>query len=198
MLPDVVDTTPGTGSKSDSTHQKHPPANIAVCVSPDAVFDHVPGVVSTTSGYTGGHLDNPSYQDVVTETTGHREAVLVEFDPSKVSYEQLLDVYWHSVDPTDAGGQFCDRGESYTTAIYTNSMEQQKEATASAKEIGRELGKPVATLIAPAKTFYPAEDYHQNYYEKNPIRYKYYRFGCRRDARIDTIWGKDAHRGIVH
>jgi peptide-methionine (S)-S-oxide reductase len=166
------------------------------CVESD--FDHVPGVVSTTSGYTGGHLDNPSYQDVVTETTGHREAVLVEFDPSKVSYEQLLDVYWHSVDPTDAGGQFCDRGESYTTAIYTNSMEQQKEATASAKEIGKELGKPVATLIAPAKTFYPAEDYHQNYYEKNPIRYKYYRFGCRRDARIDTIWGKDAHRGIVH
>lgn len=166
------------------------------CVESD--FDHVPGVVSTTSGHTGGHLDNPTYRDVVTETTGHREAVLIEFDPSKVDYEQLLDVFWHSVDPTDAHGQFCDRGESYTTAIYTNSMEQQKQAKESADEIGKELGQPVATLIAPAQQFYPAEDYHQNYYQKNPVRYRYYRFGCRRDARVEKIWGDDAHRGITH
>ncbi len=164
------------------------------CVESD--FDKVPGVVSTTSGYTGGHLDNPTYRDVVTETTGHREAVLVEYDPDKVSYEALLDAYWHSVDPTDADGQFCDRGESYTTAIYTTSDDQQKQAEASAKTISAELDAPVATLIAPAQTFYPAEDYHQDYYLKNPVRYKYYRFGCRRDARLDRLWGDDAHRGL--
>ncbi|MBW8638585.1 peptide-methionine (S)-S-oxide reductase MsrA [Hoeflea sp. WL0058] len=164
------------------------------CVESD--FDKVPGVVSTTSGYTGGHLDNPTYRDVVTETTGHREAVLVEYDPDKVSYEALLDAYWHSVDPTDAEGQFCDRGESYTTAIYTTSDDQQKQAEASAKTISAELDAPVATLIAPAQKFYPAEDYHQDYYRKNPVRYKYYRFGCRRDARLDRLWGDDAHRGL--
>jgi len=149
-------------------------------------FESVDGVVDAISGYAGGHVDNPTYEQVSAGGTGHAESIEVLYDPAKVTYEELLDVFWHSVDPTDAGGQFCDRGESYTTAIYTNSMEQQKEATASAKEIGKELGKPVATLIAPAKTFYPAEDYHQNYYEKNPIRYKYYRFGCRRD---NARWG---------
>ncbi len=165
------------------------------CVESD--FDQVPGVISTTSGYTGGHLDNPTYRQVVTETTGHREAVLVEYDPQKVSYEHLLDVFWHSVDPTDADGQFCDRGESYTTAIYTISDDQQKMAEASSVDIAKDLGEPVATLIAPAQTFYPAEDYHQDYYLKNPVRYKYYRFGCRRDARIDRLWGEDAHRGLT-
>ncbi len=165
------------------------------CVESD--FDHVPGVLETVSGYTGGHLDNPTYKDVVRETTGHREAVKITYDPSKVSYDQLLDVFWRSVDPTDPDGQFCDRGESYTTAIYTLDEEQLAAAEASSKEAMETLGKPIATVITPASMFYPAEDYHQNYYQKNPVRYRFYRLGCRRDARIEALWGAEAHRGIV-
>ena len=164
------------------------------CVESD--FDRVPGVVSTTSGYIGGHVDNPTYQDVVSEQSGHREAVRIEFDPSKVSYEKMLDAYWHSVDPTDAGGQFCDRGESYTTAIFTTTEEQAKLAAASKEQIEKELGQKVATLIEPAPTFWEAEGYHQDYYENNPIRYNVYRLGCRRDARIESLWGEAAHRGM--
>ena len=165
------------------------------CVEKD--FDHVPGVTETVSGYTGGHLDNPTYRDVVTETTGHREVVRITFDPSKVTYETLLEVFWRSVDPTDAGGQFCDRGESYTTAIYTLDADQLTAAKASAKTIADVLGKKIATVIEPASTFYRAEEYHQDFYLKNPVRYRYYRFGCRRDARIKDLWGDQAHRGIV-
>ncbi len=165
------------------------------CVESD--FDHVPGVLETISGYTGGHLENPTYRDVVSETTGHREVVRIAFDPSKVSYMELLAVFWRSVDPTDAGGQFCDRGESYTTAIYTLNAQQQKAAEASAKTVMDELGQQIVTVIEAASTFYPAEDYHQDFYLKNPLRYRYYRFGCRRDARIEALWGEQAHRGIV-
>ncbi|MCY6383413.1 peptide-methionine (S)-S-oxide reductase MsrA [Hoeflea prorocentri] len=164
------------------------------CVESD--FDHVPGVVETLSGYTGGHLDNPTYKDVVTETTGHREAVKITYDPSKVSYAELLDIFFRSVDPTDPDGQFCDRGESYSTAIYTLDDEQKKLAEASSADAMKVLNKPIATRIIPASTFYPAEDYHQDYYLKNPIRYQYYRLGCRRDARVESLWGDEAHRGI--
>lgn len=164
------------------------------CVESD--FDHVPGVVETVSGYTGGHLENPTYNDVVSETTGHREAVQITFDPSKVSYDQLLDVFWRSVDPTDADGQFCDRGESYTTAIYTIGDDQQAMAEASSAKAMDDLGKKIATVIEPAAMFYPAEDYHQDFYQKNPVRYKAYRFGCRRDAKVEALWGDEAHRGI--
>ncbi len=164
------------------------------CVESD--FDQVPGVLETISGYTGGHLENPTYRDVVSETTGHREAVRITYDPAKVSYEQLLDVFWRSVDPTDAGGQFCDRGESYTTAIYTIDEEQQAQAEASGAQAMEDLGQKIVTVIAPASVFYPAEDYHQDYYLKNPVRYRYYRFGCRRDARVKALWGEQAHRGI--
>jgi peptide-methionine (S)-S-oxide reductase len=165
------------------------------CVESD--FDHVPGVFETISGYTGGHLDNPTYRDVVTETTGHREAVKISYDPEKVSYETLLDVFFRSVDPTDANGQFCDRGESYTTAIYTLDETQMKLAQAASAKAMETLGQEVATLIEPAGAFYPAEDYHQDYYMKNPVRYFGYRLGCRRDARIESLWGDEAHRGIV-
>lgn len=164
------------------------------CVESD--FDHVPGVVSTTSGYTGGHVKNPSYKQVVTETTGHREAEKIEFDTSKTSYAKLLDVYFHAIDPTDGGGQFCDRGESYTPAIFYLNDQQKKEAEAAKAAAAKELGKRLVTKILPASTFYPAEDYHQNYYRKNPLRYRYYRYGCGRDARIEELWGKEAHRGI--
>ncbi|MEX3011674.1 peptide-methionine (S)-S-oxide reductase MsrA [Hoeflea sp. TYP-13] len=165
------------------------------CVESD--FDHVPGVVETVSGYTGGHLDNPTYRDVVSETTGHREAVKITYDPKKVSYETLLDVFFRSVDPTDADGQFCDRGESYTTAIFTLDDQQKSQAELSSAEAMKILGQKIATLIVPASKFYPAEDYHQDYYLKNPVRYNFYRLGCRRDARVESLWGEDAHRGIV-
>lgn len=164
------------------------------CVESD--FDHVPGVVETVSGYTGGHLKDPTYMDVVSETTGHREAVQITFDPSKVTYDQLLDVFWRSVDPTDPDGQFCDRGESYSTAIYTIDDEQKAKAEASSAKAMEALGKPIATVIEPASVFYPAEDYHQDYYQKNPVRYNVYRLGCRRDARVKALWGDEAHRGI--
>ena len=164
------------------------------CVESD--FDHVPGVTSTTSGYTGGHVKDPTYAQVVTETTGHREAEKIEFDTAKTSYARLLDVYFHATDPTDGGGQFCDRGESYTPAIFYLNEEQKKEAEAAKAAAAKELGRPVVTKILPASTFYPAEDYHQDFYKKNPLRYKYYRYGCGHDARVEELWGKDAHRGI--
>jgi peptide-methionine (S)-S-oxide reductase len=164
------------------------------CVESD--FDHVPGVLETVSGYTGGHFDNPTYRDVVSETSGHREAVQITYDPSKVSYDQLLDVFWRSVDPTDADGQFCDRGESYTTAIFTLNGDQQALAEASSAKAMKDLSAKFATLIAPASMFFPAEDYHQNYYQKNPVRYNFYRLSCRRDARVQALWGPEAHRGI--
>ena len=165
------------------------------CVESD--FDHVPGVFETISGYSGGHLDNPTYKDVVSETTGHREVEQISYDPSKVSYETLLDVFFRSVDPTDKHGQFCDRGESYTTAIYALDDSQMEQAKAASIAAGKDLGREIVTVIEPAGMFYPAEDYHQNYYQKNPIRYAGYRLGCRRDRRVKDLWGENAHRGIV-
>ena len=161
------------------------------CVESD--FDHVPGVTSTTSGYIGGSTQNPTYE----RHPGFREAVRITFDPSKTSYKKLLDAYWHSVDPTDSGGQFCDRGHSYTTAIYATDAAQLAEAKASKQEIRKELGKPVATDIAMAPTFWPAEDYHQDFYKKNPMRYSYYRRGCGRDRQVKALWGARADEGIT-
>ncbi|RUM98422.1 peptide-methionine (S)-S-oxide reductase [Pseudaminobacter arsenicus] len=163
------------------------------CVESD--FDSVPGVISTTSGYIGGTSQNPTYEDHT--AAGHREAVRIEFDDAKVSYDQLLDVFWHSVDPTDGGGQFCDRGHSYTTAIYAVDMQQLAEARKSEAAVAAVLKKPVATEIAPAPSFWPAEDYHQDYYRKNPLRYKYYRYACGRDARLEEVWGSAARQGIA-
>ncbi|MEM9107515.1 MAG: peptide-methionine (S)-S-oxide reductase MsrA [Pseudomonadota bacterium] len=164
------------------------------CVESD--FDHVPGVYETISGYTGGHKDNPTYRDVVSETTGHREAVKISYDPTKVTYEKLLTVFFRSVDPTDPHGQFCDRGLSYTTAIYTLDEAQLNQAKEAYAEAMDDLGRDLATVIEPASMFYPAEDYHQDYYLKNPVRYFGYRLGCRRDQRVEDLWGKQAHTGI--
>ena len=161
------------------------------CVESD--FDHVPGVTSTTSGYIGGTIENPTYEN----HPGFREAVKITFDPAKTSYGKLLAAFWHSVDPTDAGGEFCDRGHSYTTAIYATDEEQLKEAEASKTEISKELGKAVATEIGMAPTFWPAEDYHQNFYRKNPLHYEYYRQGCGRDRQVKALWGKMADEGIT-
>ncbi len=165
------------------------------CVESD--FDHVPGVVKTVSGYIGGNTDSPTYRN---HTSGrHREAVQITYDPAKVTFKQLLHVFWRSVDPTDGGGQFCDRGHSYTTAIYHIGEEQLKQATASKEELEKSgaLKAPIATSIEEAGIFWPAEDYHQDYYKKNPTRYKLYRFGCRRDAKVTAVWGDQAHAGIT-
>lgn len=167
------------------------------CVEAD--FDNVPGVVRTVSGYTGGSLKNPTYRMVSAGGTGHIEAVQIFYDPKKVTYAMLLDVLWRSVDPTDGGGQFCDRGESYGTAIFANSPDQKRLAEDSKRilQASGVLKQPIVTPIEVAGPFYPAEDYHQDYYNKNPIRYKIYRYGCGRDARIKELWGKDAHLGIA-
>jgi len=176
------------------------------CVEAD--FDKVPGVKETISGFTGGHVDNPTYHEVAYGGTGHKEAVEITYDPKVVSYEKLLDVFWHSVDPVDAGGQFCDRGESYKTAIFALDDEQLKEAQASKEAIGKDLGQTIATQITRAGPFWPAEEYHQNYYKSQDRilsrfgyvtkahAYKGYREGCGRDRRLKELWGADYHRGI--
>ena len=164
------------------------------CVESD--FDKVPGVVSTTSGYTGGKTKNPTYKQVTYGDTGHYEAVGITYDPAKVSFEALLTAFWHSVDPTDDGGQFCDRGDSYRTAVFALNEKQRKAAEASKKAAQKKLGKPIVTPILAAATFYPAEYYHQNYYKNNSFRYRYYRFSCGRDNRLRDLWGKDAFKGI--
>ena len=166
------------------------------CVESD--FDRVPGVVKTVSGYTGGTVENPTYEQVTAGGTGHREAVRIHYDPEQVSYERLLHVFWRSVDPTDGGGQFCDRGVSYRSAIFTGSEEERHLAQASKDAIDQSevLDAPIATTIEPAGAFYPAEDYHQDYYTKNPIRYRFYRFSCGRDSRVQQLWGDQAHDGI--
>ena len=159
------------------------------CMEPP--FDALPGVLATTSGYTGGTVANPSYQQVSAGHTGHRESVRVEYDPKRVSYAELLEVFWHNVDPTDAGGQFCDRGEQYTTAIFTTGDEQLALAREAKQKLdaSHRLPHPVVTSILPAGPFYPAEDYHQDYYEKNPLRYKFYRSSCGRDHVLERLWG---------
>lgn len=152
-------------------------------------FDKLDGVVSTTSGYTGGHTENPTYKMTSSGTTGHYEAVQIEYDPDKVSYQKLLDVYWMNVDPFDARGQFCDKGPQYRAAIFTMNENEKELATKSKDVLQKKLnGKAtIVTEILPAKKFYPAEDYHQDYYKKNPVRYKYYRFGCGRDGRLKEV-----------
>ena len=164
------------------------------CVESD--FDKMPGVVRTISGYTGGLLKSPTYKQVSAGGTGHREAVQIFYDSKKVSYEKLLDIFWRSVDPTDAGGQFCDRGRSYETAIFANSPAQRRLAEASKQKLEKSgvLKKPIVTPIETAGVFYPAEDYHQDYYKKNPLRYKFYRYACGRDARVREVWGKNTKK----
>ncbi|MEL6287505.1 MAG: peptide-methionine (S)-S-oxide reductase MsrA [Pseudomonadota bacterium] len=161
------------------------------CVEAD--FDKVPGVLSTTSGYTGGRTPDPTYRSVTYGDTGHYEAVRVVYDPAKVSYAELLGVFWRSVDPTDAGGQFCDRGESYRTAIFVADDAQRAAAEASLVAARNDLAvkREIVTPILDAATFTEAEDYHQDYARRNPIRYKIYRYRCGRDARLARVWGEE-------
>lgn len=155
-------------------------------------FDQVPGVVATTTGYIGGWAKRPSYYQVASGRTGHVEALQVKYDPAKVSYGKLLDYYWHHVDPIDGGGQFCDRGNEYRPVIFTYTEAQAKEAAASkaALEASRRFPRPIAVTIAPAGEFWPAEPEHQKYYQTHPWRYRFYRIGCGRDARIEALWGR--------
>lgn len=161
------------------------------CMQPP--FDAEPGVVDTNVGYTGGHLVNPTYQQVSAGGSGHLESIRIIFDPAVVSYDRLLGIFWHNIDPFDPEGQFCDKGSQYRSAIFYHNDEQKMLADESKTQIesGGSLPRPIATEIVPASDFYPAEDYHQDYYIKNPLRYKFYRRTCRRDKRLVELWERD-------
>lgn len=162
-----------------------------------APFAELPGVEKVVSGYTGGHKENPTYEEVASKTTGHHEAVQITFDPDKTSYEELLDTFWRQIDPTDPGGQFADRGEPYRTAIFYHSEEQKQKAESSKRALaasGR-FDKPIVTKILPAQTFYPAEEYHQDFYKKNPFHYEHYRRGSGRDDFIKKHWKNHWQQG---
>lgn len=153
-------------------------------------FDTLPGVLKTISGYTGGHLDNPTYEAVSNGDTGHYETIEVTYDPRVINYEKLLDVFWRNIDPFDNEGQFCDKGDQYKSVIFYQDETQKNLAEASKLGISKKLGgKKIVTEIKPAGKFYPAEDYHQDYYLKNPYRYKFYRYTCGRDRRLKQVWG---------
>ena len=157
----------------------------------ETAFEGVPGVSTVISGYTGGQKKNPTYEEVSAGTTGHAESVEVTFDPSKISYEKLLEIFWHNVDPLQGGGQFCDHGNQYRSAIFYLNDAQRTAAEASKRKLeeqSRFKGKIVTQIVA-ASTFYPAEEYHQDFYKKNPVRYQSYRLGCGRDARLKELWG---------
>lgn len=154
-------------------------------------FDKMPGVVSTVSGYIGGSVENPTYEQVVAGKTGHVEAVMVYFDKTKTNYSKLLNAYWFTIDPLTPNRQFCDAGTQYRSVIFYRNPEQKDQAEISKKMLDQSgrFNKPIVTEILPAAEFYRAEDYHQNYYQKNPLRYKYYRNNCGRDKRLEELWG---------
>lgn len=160
------------------------------CMEPP--FDELKGVISTTSGYIGGHKKNPTYREVSAGRSGHAEAVQVLYDPAQISYQRLLEVFWHNIDPVAVNRQFCDSGSQYRTGIFYHNEEQRKLAELSKTELimHQPFSGTVVTEISAADTFYPAEKYHQDYYLKNPVRYKYYRYRCGRDARLEELWGK--------
>ena len=162
------------------------------CMEPP--FDKLDGVLSTTSGYIGGMVVNPTYEQVSSGRTGHTEAVQVVYDPSRVTYEKLLDVFWHNIDPTVRDRQFCDIGSQYRSGIFVHNAEQKRLALASKAQLEKtkSFKAPIVTEITDATQFWPAEEYHQDYYVKNPVRYRYYRSGCGRDARLKELWGERA------
>lgn len=162
------------------------------CMEPP--FDKLDGVAATISGYAGGSVPDPTYEEVSSGTTGHAEAVQIIYDSTQVDYEQLLTTYWPNVDPLDKGGQFCDRGSSYRPVIFVHNARQRRLAKASKERVAKQFSKPIVVPIQPLDAFYRAETYHQNYYKKNPDRYKSYRRGCGRDARLRELWGDKAER----
>jgi peptide-methionine (S)-S-oxide reductase len=185
----VSTAAPNTASNTAATAKAIFAGGCFWCVESD--FDKVPGVLSTTSGYTGGKTAKPTYEQVSKNVTGHAEAVEVVYDPAKVSYARLVEYFWRTIDPTVKDQQFCDRGSPYRTAIFAHDAEQLKIAQDSRTALDRTkpFKEPIVTEIVLAGTFYPAEEYHQDYYKKNPVRYKYYRTSCGRDARLKQLWG---------
>jgi peptide-methionine (S)-S-oxide reductase len=183
------------GLAAAQSAQPAPPRAVAIFAGgcfwcTEADFDKVAGVISTTSGYIGGKVANPSYEQVSAGSTGHTEAVEVVYDPGKVSYEKLLTYFWRHIDPLVKNAQFCDHGEQYRSAIFVRNDEERALAETSKKKVEAELKKPAYTQIAAAGPFYKAEDYHQDFYQKNPTKYKFYRWNCGRDQRLEQIWGK--------
>ncbi|HEY3202068.1 MAG TPA: peptide-methionine (S)-S-oxide reductase MsrA [Thermoanaerobaculia bacterium] len=160
------------------------------CMEP--AFETLPGVVSVTSGYTGGTKANPTYEEISSGGTGHAESVEVAYDPSRITYERLLEAFWHNIDPLSANGQFCDRGNQYRSAIFFHDERERHLAEESKRNVGQRLHATVVTQIVPAGVFYPAEEYHQDFYKKNSLRYREYRAGCGRDARLKALWGAEA------
>jgi peptide-methionine (S)-S-oxide reductase len=160
------------------------------CMEPP--FDKLDGVISTTSGYTSGHKDDPSYSEVSAGSTGHTEAVQIVYDPGKVTYTELLKVFWKNIDPIAVNRQFCDAGTQYRSGIYYLNGSQEKAARQSVSQLEKDkpFKEAIATEVVAASTFYPAEEYHQDYYQKNPLRYKYYRYSCGRDQRLSELWGE--------
>ena len=160
------------------------------CMEPP--FDEIDGVISTTTGYTGGSVENPTYKQVSGGRTGHAEAIQIVFDPQRVTYTDLLEIFWRNIDPTNAKGQFCDWGNQFRSEIFYHDAEQQRIASESKARLEEQkpFMEPVVTRVSAAGTFWPAEDYHQDYYKKNPVRYKFYRYGCGRDKRLEELWGK--------
>lgn len=188
----------GPASTDDGTDTAMPKTEIATfaggcfwCMEPP--FDKLDGVMSTTSGYTGGHVENPSYEQVSAGGTGHAEAVQIVYDPNKIRYEELLDVFWRNIDPTAPDRQFCDKGHQYRSAIFYQNESQRRAAMQSKKQLEqtKPFDAPIVTEITAATQFYPAEDYHQDYYKENPLRYKFYRYSCGRDQRLEELWGTE-------
>ena len=190
--PAIADAKTATGNAAASTAKAVFAGGCFWCVESD--FDKLPGVISTTSGYTGGKTAKPTYQEVSGNFTGHAEAVEIAFDPAKVSYSQLVEHFWRTIDPTTKDQQFCDRGSPYRTAIFAQDAQQLKIAQESRSRLekSKPFKEPIVTEVVQASTFYPAEDYHQDYYLKNPVRYKYYRSSCGRDSRLKQLWGDKA------
>lgn len=182
LLAMAAATTSAQGSSAKATFA----AGCFWCTEAD--FDKVPGVVSTTSGYTGGKVRNPSYEQVSAGGTGHAEAVEVVYDPAKVTYEQLLDHFWKNVDPLSSHRQFCDVGDQYRPAIFVHDEAQRQAAEASKARVQQHFKQPVVVQVVAAGTFYRSEEYHQDYYKKNPVRYNYYRWSCGRDRRLKELW----------
>lgn len=160
------------------------------CMEPP--YDNQPGVTATISGYIGGELENPSYEEISQGGTGHAEVVQIEYDPEQISYEQLLEIFWRNIDPFAVDRQFCDVGDQYRSAIFYHDDEQRELAEASKAEMEERFDREIATQVVPATTFWPAEEYHQDYYQKNPVRYKFYRYSCGRDGRLEEVWGEEA------
>ncbi len=197
----IASTASGQSTTPQSTIATTPGTETAIfaggcfwCVEKD--FDHVDGVLETTSGYIGGRFPNPTYQSHT--ASGDLEAVQIVYDPTVVTYEELTHSFFRTVDPLDDGGQFCDRGNSYRTAIFVLDENQRLIAEAAADEASTALGRQVATRVIDAPMFWPAEDYHQDYYQKNPLRYNFYRTSCGRDRTVSRVWGEQAYAGVNH